>query len=136
MLVHDGARPFVSPGLVSRVVEGALRHGAAIPALPVVDALKRVEGELEYRRGILTAKGEPIHLVYRRVLVIGAYAMSKHLELTDKKTSNLFADASRLLDRIIDEQWLQAKAVFGFFPAHSEDDDLLVYADDKKAAGA
>ena len=46
--------------------------------------------------------------------------------------SNLFADASRLLDRIIDEQWLQAKAVFGFFPAHSEDDDLLVYRDDAR----
>lgn len=46
VLVHDGARPFVSPGLVSRVVEGVQRHGAAIPALPVVDALKRAEGEL------------------------------------------------------------------------------------------
>ena len=45
VLVHDGARPFVSPGLVSRVVEGVMRHGAAIPALPVVDALKRAEGE-------------------------------------------------------------------------------------------
>jgi len=46
VLVHDAARPFVSPGLISRVVEGVMRHGAAIPALPVVDALKRVEGEL------------------------------------------------------------------------------------------
>lgn len=46
VLVHDGARPFVSPGLVSRVVDGVRRHGAAIPALPVVDALKRAEGEL------------------------------------------------------------------------------------------
>lgn len=42
VLVHDAARPFVSPGLVRRVVEGAQRHGAAIPALPVVDALKTV----------------------------------------------------------------------------------------------
>ena len=31
---------------------------------------------------------------YRNVLVIGAYAMSKHLEVTDKKTSNLFADGA------------------------------------------
>ena len=46
VLVHDGARPFVSAALVSRVVEGVRRHGAAIPALPVVDALKRVDGEL------------------------------------------------------------------------------------------
>ena len=46
VLVHDGARPFVSRGLISRVVEGVLCYGAAIPALPVVDALKRAEGEL------------------------------------------------------------------------------------------
>ena len=46
VLVHDAARPFVSAGLVARVVAGVQRHGAAIPALPVVDALKRVDGEL------------------------------------------------------------------------------------------
>ena len=45
VLVHDAARPLVSPELVTRVVAGAAQHGAAIPALPVVDALKRVEGE-------------------------------------------------------------------------------------------
>ncbi len=44
VLVHDAARPLVSSAVVGRVVEGALAHGAAIPALPVVDALKRVEG--------------------------------------------------------------------------------------------
>ncbi len=44
VLVHDAARPFVSPALVSRVVAGVQEHGAAIPALPVVDALKQVEG--------------------------------------------------------------------------------------------
>jgi len=43
--------------------------------------------------------------------------------------SSLFADASALLDQVINEKWLQARAVFGFFPAHSEDDDLLVYSD-------
>lgn len=45
VLVHDAARPFISTELVSRVVAGVREHGAAIPALPVVDALKRVEGD-------------------------------------------------------------------------------------------
>lgn len=45
VLVHDAARPFVSPGLISRVIEGVYRHAAAIPVLPVLDALKRVEGD-------------------------------------------------------------------------------------------
>lgn len=45
VLVHDAARPFVSPALITRVVEGAQRHGAVIPALAVTDAIKRLEGD-------------------------------------------------------------------------------------------
>ena len=44
VLVHDAARPFVSASLISRVVAGVQAHAAAIPALPVVDALKRADG--------------------------------------------------------------------------------------------
>jgi 2-C-methyl-D-erythritol 2,4-cyclodiphosphate synthase len=42
VLVHDGARPLVSPGLVTAVAEAVVRHGAALPVLPVADTLKRV----------------------------------------------------------------------------------------------
>ncbi|HEU4919683.1 MAG TPA: 2-C-methyl-D-erythritol 4-phosphate cytidylyltransferase [Candidatus Limnocylindrales bacterium] len=45
-LVHDGARPAVRPDLVQRVIEAADEHGAAIPVLPVVETLKRVDGDL------------------------------------------------------------------------------------------
>lgn len=31
---------------------------------------------------------------YQRILVVGAYAMSKHLDFTDKKTSTIFADGA------------------------------------------
>lgn len=44
ILVHDGARPLVSAELVDAVARAAAVHGAAIPVLPVVDTLKRVEG--------------------------------------------------------------------------------------------
>lgn len=42
VLVHDGARPFVSSSLVDRVAEAAARWSAAVPTLPVTDSLKRV----------------------------------------------------------------------------------------------
>jgi 2-C-methyl-D-erythritol 4-phosphate cytidylyltransferase / 2-C-methyl-D-erythritol 2,4-cyclodiphosphate synthase len=45
VLVHDGARPAPSAGLVERVIDGVERHGAAIPVLPVVETLKRIRGE-------------------------------------------------------------------------------------------
>ncbi len=45
VLVHDGARPFVAASVVEAVAAGAREHGAAIPVLPVVDSLKRVEAD-------------------------------------------------------------------------------------------
>lgn len=41
VLVHDGVRPFVSPGLIRAVVEGALEHGAVVPTVPVLETVKR-----------------------------------------------------------------------------------------------
>jgi 2-C-methyl-D-erythritol 4-phosphate cytidylyltransferase / 2-C-methyl-D-erythritol 2,4-cyclodiphosphate synthase len=42
VLVHDGARPFVPPGLVDAVIAATERYGAAIPVLSVSDTLKRI----------------------------------------------------------------------------------------------
>ncbi|HET7216812.1 MAG TPA: 2-C-methyl-D-erythritol 4-phosphate cytidylyltransferase [Vicinamibacterales bacterium] len=43
VLVHDAARPFVTPDVISRAIAGAAAHGAAIAALPVTDTVKRVD---------------------------------------------------------------------------------------------
>ena len=43
VLVHDAARPFVDTELITRVIAGVRRSGAAIPVVPVVDTIKRVE---------------------------------------------------------------------------------------------
>jgi 2-C-methyl-D-erythritol 4-phosphate cytidylyltransferase / 2-C-methyl-D-erythritol 2,4-cyclodiphosphate synthase len=45
ILVHDAARPFVSPELISRSIDAAAEHGAAIAALPASDTVKRVDGQ-------------------------------------------------------------------------------------------
>ena len=42
VLIHDGARPFPSPELIDRVLDGLDRAPAAIPALPLGDTIKRV----------------------------------------------------------------------------------------------
>lgn len=41
VLVHDGARPLVSPRLIADCCDGASRYGAAIAAVPVKDTLKK-----------------------------------------------------------------------------------------------
>jgi 5-methyltetrahydrofolate--homocysteine methyltransferase len=46
--------------------------------------------------------------------------------------SNLYADARRMLRRLVSERWLRASAVIGIFPANSLDDEIEVYADDTR----
>lgn len=57
VLVHDAARAFVSRTVIARVVRAARRHGAAVPALPVADTLKRAG-----------ARGRPLRTVTRQGL--------------------------------------------------------------------
>jgi 5-methyltetrahydrofolate--homocysteine methyltransferase len=44
----------------------------------------------------------------------------------------LYDDAQEMLDRIVEEGWLRANAVFGLFPANSVGDDVEVYTDDSR----
>ncbi len=45
----------------------------------------------------------------------------------------LYDDAQAMLDRIVDERWLTANGVIGFFPANSVGDDIEVYLDDARS---
>ena len=42
--IHDGARPFVSEQLIERTLRAAFETGAAAPAVPVKDTVKRAQG--------------------------------------------------------------------------------------------
>jgi 5-methyltetrahydrofolate--homocysteine methyltransferase len=47
--------------------------------------------------------------------------------------TSLFEDATTMLDRIIEEKWLTARAVLGFHPANTDaHDDVVVYADEQR----
>ncbi len=42
VLIHDAVRPFLTADMVTRVVDAAAQHGAAIVAIPMRDTIKRV----------------------------------------------------------------------------------------------
>ena len=42
-LVHDGARPWIDGELIARVIDGAIRHGAAIPCVPLAETPKEID---------------------------------------------------------------------------------------------
>ncbi|NVK21400.1 MAG: methionine synthase [Kangiellaceae bacterium] len=49
--------------------------------------------------------------------------------IVGEAATKLYHDAEHMLKKIISEKWLTAKAVIGFFPAHSQGDDILIYED-------
>ncbi len=50
-----------------------------------------------------------------------------------KTARSLYNDAQAMLQRLVGEKWVTAKAVIGFWPANSVGDDVEVYADDRRA---
>ncbi len=53
-------------------------------------------------------------------------------EKVGEAARNLYSDARAMLDRIIEENLLQARAVLGFWPAAREGDDVVVYEDEDR----
>ncbi len=60
VLVHDAARPFVTAGLIKRVIDESRRSGACVPGLPVSQTVKEVAGSTIVRtldrRGLVLAQ--------------------------------------------------------------------------------
>jgi 5-methyltetrahydrofolate--homocysteine methyltransferase len=62
----------------------------------------------------------------------GSYPKIFHDSDKGEEARKLFDDAQLMLQQIISERWLQARAVIGLFPANSVGDDVEIYADDTR----
>jgi 2-C-methyl-D-erythritol 4-phosphate cytidylyltransferase / 2-C-methyl-D-erythritol 2,4-cyclodiphosphate synthase len=82
--VHDGARPLTSPHLVSRVIAAALEAGAALPATPVSDTLKRSPEGRETRETVDRRElyGVQTPQVFRYDLLLEAYRSARETSFT------------------------------------------------------
>ena len=56
----------------------------------------------------------------------GKYPQIFEDPVVGEEAKKLYADANTLLDRIIAEKLFTAKGVYGFWPAHSEGDDIVI----------
>jgi 5-methyltetrahydrofolate--homocysteine methyltransferase len=52
---------------------------------------------------------------------------------TGLEAKKLFDDAQRLLKQIVNERLLRAHAVYGFFPANSDGDDIVIWTDERRS---
>jgi 5-methyltetrahydrofolate--homocysteine methyltransferase len=62
----------------------------------------------------------------------GRYPKILKDEVVGEEASKLFADAQAMLGRMIRENWIEARAVIGLFPANREGDDIALYADEQR----
>ena len=62
----------------------------------------------------------------------GSYPKILNDEVVGVEARQLFEEAQVMLKKIINEEWLTARAVVGFFPANSDGDDVIVYTDDTR----
>ncbi len=62
----------------------------------------------------------------------GRYPRILDDEIVGSHARQLFDDAHAMLRRILDERWLTARAVFGFWPANRDGDDVILYTDDTR----
>ena len=62
----------------------------------------------------------------------GRYPKILSDEVVGEAARNLFNDAQTMLAQIIQEQWLQANAVVGIFPANRHGDDIEIYQDEAR----
>lgn len=59
--------------------------------------------------------------------LIGKYPKIFNDEQVGEEAKKIYKDANDLLDKVIAEKWLTAKGVYGFWPANSDGDDILVF---------
>ncbi|WP_343606401.1 methionine synthase [Fluviicola sp.] len=55
-------------------------------------------------------------------------------EVVGKEATKLYDDAQNMLQQLVDEKWLTAKAVYGIFPANSINDDIEIYSDEQRTS--
>lgn len=98
LLVHDAARPLLTPGLVLRVIQATLKNGGALAALPASDTVKiaRRQGD-----GVIVADTLPREIVWL-AQTPQAFSRALYLEALAKAQSENFAgtDCASLVERM------------------------------------
>jgi 2-C-methyl-D-erythritol 4-phosphate cytidylyltransferase len=86
VVIHDAARPLVSSGIISAVIEAGEQHGAAIAAVPITDTVKRVTDRVIHEtldRSTLMLAQTP--QAFRREWLAHAYrTIDTEIEATDE----------------------------------------------------
>lgn len=92
VLIHDGARPFVSQNVICAVIEALENHSAALPAVRVKDTVKRVNKD-----GRILETVPRDDLVY--VQTPQGVNVKEYLGAVEKVDVSLFTDDASIMEK-------------------------------------
>ncbi|MFC3442227.1 methionine synthase [Sphingobium rhizovicinum] len=69
---------------------------------------------------------------FRAWELAGNYPAILDDEIVGESARSLFADAQKMLDKIVNDKWLTARGVAGLWPCRREGDDIIVHVEDEK----
>jgi 2-C-methyl-D-erythritol 4-phosphate cytidylyltransferase/2-C-methyl-D-erythritol 4-phosphate cytidylyltransferase/2-C-methyl-D-erythritol 2,4-cyclodiphosphate synthase len=93
VLIHDGARPWVSDSLIDRVIDAALEHDAAIPVVPLTDTPKMLAAaggfiEAHPKRAAFALAQTPQGFCFEKILAAHEKAAEEELRRNTEWTDD------------------------------------------------
>ncbi len=64
--------------------------------------------------------------------LVGRFPQILEDDVVGVAASDLYRDATAMLDKIIAEKWFEARGVVGFWPAAADGDDVVLYTDESR----
>ena len=87
VLIHDGARPWITETIIREVYQKTVETGAAIPVVPSVNAMKTINSQgiiiSHLKREFTVAAQTPQGFVFTKILISHKSASSDGLEYID-----------------------------------------------------
>jgi 5-methyltetrahydrofolate--homocysteine methyltransferase len=125
---HARKKPRSKPVTLAQARENAFKPDfTTLPVKPANLGVTPVTADLATLRNYID--WTPFFLTWS---LAGKYPRILEDEVVGEQAQSLFNDANAMLDKIIEENSLQAKGVIGLFPANRVDDDVEIYTDESR----
>ena len=125
---HARKKPRSKPVTLAQARENAFKPDfTTLPVKPANLGVTPVTADLATLRNYID--WTPFFLTWS---LAGKYPRILEDEVVGEQAQSLFNDANAMLDKIIEENSLQAKGVIGLFPANRVNDDVEIYTDESR----
>ena len=125
---HARKKPRSKPVTLAQARENAFKPDfTTLPVKPANLGVTPVTADLATLRNYID--WTPFFLTWS---LAGKYPRILEDDVVGEQAKSLFNDANAMLDKIIEENSLQAKGVIGLFPANRVNDDVEIYTDESR----